>query len=46
MNAYLYTNKKALRTKNLIITRKNSLAYMGSIYNFSSLDIIVEFKVF
>jgi hypothetical protein len=46
MSAYIYINKKALTTKNLIITGKNSLAYMGSIYNFSHLDIIVEFKVF
>jgi hypothetical protein len=46
MGAYIHINKKGLSTKHLIITGKNSLAYMDSIYNFSSLDIIVEFKVF
>jgi hypothetical protein len=45
MNLHM-KNKKPLTIKNLIITGKNSLAYMESIYNFSSLDIIVEFKVF
>ena len=41
-----YTNKKALIIKNLITPGKNSLVYMECIYNFSHLDIIVEFKVF
>jgi hypothetical protein len=43
---HFYTNKKGLIISNLITSLKNSLAYMGSIYNFIRLDIIVEFKVF
>ena len=46
MNSVLNTNKKALIINNLIIPGKNSLVYMECIYNFSHLDIIVEFKVF
>ena len=46
MKDVLHTNKKALIIKNLITQGKNSLVYMQCIYNFSHLDIIVEFKVF
>lgn len=46
MKHVLHKNKKALIIKNLITQGKNSLVYMQCIYNFSHLDIIVEFKVF